>query len=277
MRETQCLKVLMDPSYPIEQKTEELAEYIRWSKAVGKTMGLGVCYSVPSALRQLYEALPEEDGKAQSELEQTLDAIHEYSKHMKAKKSAKKKKLAEGLRSLAPRTPVKIRDRNWIRTVTFLELKRTRFIFEDTDGRRFSTSIEAFVGVADSKDLKLLPEDVRQKRNLVGALVGRSSAHARTEILNSGIEIFEYLLDELNAAIRRIEEAPSGLSGGVFRNSLGIIKKVNPLDKALVKRIPEVVGELAERIGTEKVQKELERYPDTEAKEYLMKTIMKPK
>jgi hypothetical protein len=277
MNEHKCLDILMNPSCSIEQKAEELAAYIHWYKAVGRNMGFGVRYSMPLAFRLLFEALPKGNEKAQSELRSTLDAIRKHSEQVKSKRSDKKKEMAKELRSIPPGTPIKICERGKVKAVTLLEVKRTRFIFEDSDGRRFSISVGAFRGKAEGKKIKRLPEEIREKRELIRALAGRSSARARAEILKSGIGILNCLLDELKAAMQRIDEAPSGLSNGVFRNSLGVVKKVNPYDEALVKQIPKVVSVLAEKNGIERIQKEIEQYPDTDVKKCVIKAITEMK
>jgi hypothetical protein len=89
--------------------------------------------------------------------------------------------------------------------------------------------------------------------------------------------MLDCLLGELKAAMRRIEDAPSGLSSGVFRNSLGVIKKVNPRDEALVKRIPALVAELAKKNGINRVKKLVEQCSNAEVKELVNRAITKTK
>ena len=59
------------------------------------------------------------------------------------------RELAAELRSLARGTPVRIRMASGLKTVTFLEMKRTRFTFEDSDGLCYSVRAEAFVEVSE--------------------------------------------------------------------------------------------------------------------------------
>lgn len=277
MDEHKCLGILMKPSCSIEQKAKELAEYFLWHRALGRNMGFPVSHSMSSAFNLLFEALPKGDKKTRSKLESTLEAIREYSEKVRAENSAKKNKIAKKLCSLLPGTPIRISHSGQLKTVTFLESKRTRFIFEDSDGLRFSIPSDAFMGIATGKKLKRVSENIRCKRELVRALVGHSSTQARKEILDSGIVMLDYLLDELKAAMRRIEKAPSGLSNGVFRNSLGSIKKVNPLDGALVKRIPALIAELAKKNGINRVKKLVEQFSNADVKDLVNKAITKAK
>jgi hypothetical protein len=277
MDEYKCLRILMNPSCPIERKAEELAEYLLWYKALGRNTGVPVSHSMSLAFRLLFESLPKGDKKAKSKLRSTLEAIQEYSEQIRAEKSAKKTEIAKELCTLLPGTPIRISYSGQLKTVTFLEFKRTRFIFEDSDGLRFSIPADAFMGIAAGKKLKRVSENVRYKRELVRALVGHSSAQARKEILNSGIVMLDCLLGELKAAMRRIEDASSGLSSGVFRNSLGVIKKVNPRDEALVKRIPALVAELAKKNGINRVKKLVEQCSNAEVKELVNEAITKAK
>ena len=103
-------------------------------------------------------------------------------------------------------------------------------------------------------------------RDLVREMGGRRSQQAKGEIVKHGAGILKILLDELAAALDRIENAPRGISAGVLGPALGPVKKVNPRDEAIVKRIPKVVGEIAKKTGTEKVRRRIKKYPNAEVR-----------
>ncbi|MBN2270503.1 MAG: ankyrin repeat domain-containing protein [Sedimentisphaerales bacterium] len=57
--------------------------------------------------------------------------------------------LRTEIRLLEQGTPIRIRTSTGPRIVTFLEMKRTRLIFEDSDGVCYSIRAEAFLGIAE--------------------------------------------------------------------------------------------------------------------------------
>jgi serine/threonine protein kinase len=159
------------------------------------------------------------------------------------------------------------------RRVALLDVKRTRLVCEYPDGRRHTVPIGAFVRAAKAEQVTRLPDDVRERRDLIRALVGKSSAWARQEILSAGVAIVPHALDELAAALERIRNAPVGPSRGVFAAYLGQIRKVSPADKALVKRIPEVIREMARRVGESAVRELVERHESASARKRVLDVL----
>jgi hypothetical protein len=80
--------------------------------------------------------------------------------------------------------------------VFLIAIKRTRLIVEYPEGRRYSLPVERFVEVALGEQIARLPEEARERRELVRALAGRSSRAAETSILHRGLDMIGLLLDE---------------------------------------------------------------------------------
>lgn len=83
----------------------------------------------------------------------------------------------------------------------------------------------------------------------------------------------DMLLDELAAAMSGIEHAPVGLSRGVLGSALGPVKKVNPYDQALVKKIPAAISELARQTDRACVFQKVRDYPDKEVVQQVMDAL----
>ena len=73
--------------------------------------------------------------------------------------------------------------------------------------------------------------------------------------------------------MNRIKPAPVGLSRGVFAQALGPVKKINPRDQSLVKRIPGIIAEIASNVGKEKVCAIISKCPNEQVRECCMRAI----
>lgn len=260
MRTEECIKTLLDASVSIEEKLEWLEAYIDWHESLGRNMGIGVVAGRSSGIMELLGALPKEEKDAEQKLRNTLAEIKKYRTQIKQERDAKVKALAARLHSLNPGDAIVISNQSREDLVRFLEMKRTRFICEYPDGRRCSVPVQLFLRVHKGEAPSQLSDEEARKRELVRTLAGRYFEGAREEILKENGEMLPALLAELAAAMQRIENAPVGLSGGVLSGALGPIKKINPRDQALTKRIPSIITEIAVRIGKEKVVKLVEEY-----------------
>ena len=267
-KEKECLDILMDSSSSIEEKTSVLGEFIKRWELIGSRTVLGVRGGRSFACDTLFEALPKNNEKAKQQLGNVIHKIIEYNKQRKKRHDAKARDLSRELQSLNDGAIIIIRNGNRKDCVRLIEVKRLRFICEYPDGRQYSVPVENFVGVSKKSAFEPLPDRIRQLRDLVRNLVGRRSNQAKAEIVKYGVEILNILLDELAATFERIENAPCGISGGVLGAALGPVKKVNPRDEALVKRIPEVIAEIAQKTGTQKVQRRIKSYPNAAVREH---------
>jgi hypothetical protein len=261
-REKKCLDVLLDSSVTLEEKAAHFSDFLAFYEAVGRNTGLGVRSGRVFAYEQLVKALPQADSEARSQLDDVVAEICEHLKKEKRQSDREARALARELRSLKEGTPILILNEDREDLVRLVEVKLTRFVCEYPDGRRYSVPMRNFIRVSSVTAFDTLPEDVRGERELVRALAGSHFEHARDRIVKQGAGVLAILLDELAAALVRIKEAPVGLSGGAFGASLGPVKKVNPRDQALAKRIPKVVAEIAGKTGVEGIKRRIQEHPD---------------
>lgn len=271
--EGDCLNMLLDDSSEIEEKAEVLADFIRAHQALARNMHVSVVHGRAHAFQALYEALPKDDEQARPKLDGVFESMAKYYTKREEERKGRAKDLAKLLRRLQAGTAIVVEHQSRKATVAFVQVKRTRFIFEYPDGRRFSAPLEAFMKVAEGEKLELLTESERERRGLVRALAGRYSREARAEILNRGADMLDALLDELAAAKGRIEDAPVGLSRGVLGSALGPVKKINSHDQALVKQIPAVVSELARHTHRDCVVQKVANYPNDDIRQRLMQGL----
>jgi len=114
------------------------------------------------------------------------------------------------------------------------------------------------------------PEQVAH-RVFIRSLIGKKRSQAWNLIVREGVKIVPALLDELNAALFRIENAPVGFSNGKYGPALGLVKKINPRDRALTKRIPEVMAAIV--IDNEKARELVERHPVDSVRERCLRQV----
>jgi len=82
------------------------------------------------------------------------------------------------------------------------------------------------------------------------------------------------MLDALAAAMQTIKDAPVGFSSSVLGASLGPIKRVNPRDQALVKRIQKLVATIAAQPSAAgAVRSMIANHPDESVKNSLLPTL----
>ena len=268
MEPKECVEILFDSQYTIEEKAKTLSEYFEWSIGIARSVKLGKTTGISAAVHNLREALPEGDKGAFQRLDDVLLRIGEHwAKEKQAHKVELKNKMKE-LRGISSGTCIVIINENREELVYLVETKRTRFVAEYPDGRRYSVSPELFLGVHKGEPPKRLSEDERTKRDIIRGLAGSHYSFVKGGILEKSNEMLPVLLDELKSAIERVENAPAGLSKGTLGSSLGIIKKINPQDEVLIKRIPQVITEIGERMGKESVQRIVDKYPDPKVRDY---------
>jgi len=146
MTEQECLGVLLDSSCPIARKADTLRRYCKdFDGSVGgngsEPVGL-------RAIRSLEQHVPQDARNAFHCI------LYKTLRHRLRRNPGERSQMAEQadrLRSLARGTPVRIRVRGRLKTVTFLEMRRTRFVFEESDGVRYSIPAGAFVEVAEGE------------------------------------------------------------------------------------------------------------------------------
>lgn len=269
MTERECVEILLDSSRPIDQKAEAFSQYMSFHEAVGRNMG-SARLGKEMAVRQLFESLPKDKQTVRQTLIDVLGELVEYGEMRRTERQAGARHIVEKLRSLQPGTPIRVRNEDREERARFVEAKRARFVCEYSDGRRCSVPARFFLGVSKSTLPKALSSAQREQRVLVRALSGRNSNFAREKILKQGVKIVPVLLDELAATFSRIEKAPRGFSHGVFAQTLGLVRKVNSNDRALTKRIPEVVEHIAWGRNKKTVKKLIEKHPHKKVRQYCL-------
>jgi len=267
MRPEKCVETLLDASNTVEKKATALDSYLRWHESIGRNMRVGVYACRAAAARELSKAA--QDGGAEDvekRVRASLNEIAQYKDKRKAERNAGVKARIAELRRLPSGTAIVINNEGNEDVVNLVEVKRTRFICEYEDGRLFNVPAELFIRIHEGTPPIRLTVVERENRELVRALSGRHNSVAREQILTHGSSIVPALLDELEAALTRIENAPVGLSQGALRNAIGPVKKINPRDQALVKRIPVVVKEITTQVGTSAVEKLLDEHRNSEVR-----------
>ncbi len=273
MDEKDCLNTLLDDSSRIEEKAEALAEFIRAHEALARNMHISVVHGRSRAFQALYEALSKDDEQARSKLDGVFESVAEYYRRREEERRGRAKDLARALRQLQAGTAIVVEHHGRKETVALVQMNRTRFIFEYPDGRRFSAPVEAFVEAAEGEKVELLTDAERENRELARALAGRYSAQARAEILDRGAAMLDALLDELAATMKRINDAPVGLSRGVLGSTVGPVKSISPHDQALVKQITAVVCELTRRTPADRVVRKARNYPNHEVSQQILDAL----
>lgn len=266
MNANDCLKHLVMPDSMVAEKTDVLEEYLSFKVAVGRSVGIPKHWAIKLAVDELFQALPDGDNETKSRLMAVLDDVQSYQLKIRDRNDEDSKKKVAVLQSLEPGTPIIIQKGNREEVVFFLELKRTRFICESPDGRKLDVPAGLFGRVHEGKAPARKAGEEVLNGELVRALAGRNYAVARQTILAGGLKYIPALLSELGFALQRIKNAPVGFSQGVFRNCLGPVKKVSPVDEALVKRIPQLVKEFSEGCDAPGVQKMIDAYPDDQVR-----------
>lgn len=276
MKISELADILLSSKHSIAEKAKLFDDHLQWNDAFARNMKLSVHQMRKTAMSELYESLPNKNEKTRQQLDIVLDEIINYYVKQRKASDKKSKAIAMTLHSLEQNTPIIIKNNNREDVVRFIELKRNRFICEYPDGRRYSMPINFFIKQHKGKISSQLPQMEREKRDIVRGLgSSRYFESAKEVILKQGLNIVNILLDELAAAIERIDNAPTGLSRGVLSSCLGNVKKINPCDLALTKRIPQILTEIAKKEGKNKVFKQIERYPCDKVKNYCKKVFCK--
>lgn len=277
MEAQECIRILLSSQYSVKEKAESFGQYIQWHEALTRNMKLKVREGRKYAFRRLFESLRNEDQNAEEKLKSTIKEIGEYWDKEEETLKTDSEVYITKLRSLSPGTPIVIRNENREDIVRFIEMRKTRFICEYQDGRRYSVSARLFVKLHKGETSKPLSEEESQQRDLVRVLGGGGFESAKEEILEKGIELLPVLLDELAASINRVENAPAGITKGVLGSFLGPVKKVNPHDMALIKRVPEIIAEIATRVGENELRRRIEEYPNAKVRDLCYETLSKGK
>lgn len=262
---------LLDPHRPVDEKATLLREHLDWKTVVARGTGIRARHARALAMEALFEAAAEHAGGPQA-LTQVLQEIERFCAARAKKRQQDVKAIGAQLRQLKPGTAIRMCSNGQESTMVFLGMKRTRFVCEDADGQRFSVPADAFAGVVD-EPIQRLSEKQRQQREVVRALAGRSYAAARHQILAGGAQLITACLEELAAALKRIETAPRGISRGIYAESLGVVKKVNPRDLALKDRIPKVLIELAQAGHEKAVVERVRAHADPRVRERVLAAI----
>ena len=275
MNPQECVEILTDQSRRIEEKSAAIADYLQWQSMAAGLMRLPARLGRAAALRYLFDALPKDDPAAHVALKAALEQLKVHAEQRDLARQAETRDLAAQLRSISPGSAIIVREGNRAFVAAFGGLQRTRFIYEFADGLRFSAPVKAFGGIAEGEVVECLPEEMRQRRELVRALAGRGCTQASAQILSHATDLLVPLLDELVAALQRLFGAPGGLSTGAYRDMPGSIRRIRAEDEALVQRIPPMVAELVGSLGLDQVREQVARLRDTRAAELVNKALAK--
>lgn len=247
MRAKQCLDVLLDSEQPIEKKAKCLCGFITWHDALSRNMHMSAEIGRSMAMAELRECLPQDDSAARAELDTAIREVAAFQQDRARQRSARATANATRLYALRPGTAIVIQNESRQDVVRLVEMKRTRLMGEYPDGQRFSIPVSHFIRVHEGSPPSWLSEEQRQQRDLVRALAGPQFMFVTRGILASPENLVPAMLDELAAASDRIRNAPIGMSGGVLFAGLKV-RKVDPSDHRLVKRISQIARECL-RIG----------------------------
>lgn len=261
-----CVEALIDPGKSLQEKLDTLADYLHWHDAVARSMRVGMRFGREVAMSQLFGTLPGRPSEEGEKLRTSLQEIQQYSVRLKEERAADTKSLASQLRSLSPGTSIVIRNGGREEVVQLLEVRRTRFICEFSNGLRYSTPVRCFLRVHDTNVSAPKSQEERKHRELIRMLGGRDFERAKQELVACGADVVSVLLEELDSAMDRVEHAPTGFSTGVLAGSLGLIKKINPHDVCLTKRIPIVITAIAAKTDAKQVRAQIDGYPDEEVR-----------
>lgn len=267
-----CAQKLLDDSLTIDVKTQTLAEYFDWHSRFGTRMKTGVHFSRNLALQQLCEAAQSAYAEGQQRLNCVIKEIMAFADAQKKTREGADKDNCRKLKLLAPGTPIVIARENREEIVFFLEVKRTRFACEFSDGRQFSMPVSSFVQEFVGEMPERLSADERACRDLIRALAGSNSKAAAKEIMRRD-DAIQTLIDEMAAVLSRIEHAPVGISRGLLASALGAARIVNPKDWHLERRIPEVLKAISERGNRKRVLSLVKKCPNLEVRERLLRVI----
>lgn len=252
-----CCDALLDEHGALDDKAQSLSDYLRWHSILGSRMGAGARLGRSVALQELFKEAAGATAHGQQRLKVVLEEIHAHCTGQRAAAQRRAGTVRMQLQSLPLGTPILVKDPHFRTPVAFVAVRRTRFVFEDADGRRFEAPIHAIDRIVEGEPLSLVPEAQREKRELVRGLAGGSFPEAREQLLADGLASLDALVGELEAAFRRVENAPVGMSKGLLTSSLGPGRLVSPLDQALIRRIPGVISELAKEAGPAEVRQRL--------------------
>lgn len=247
---------LLDDSISVSTKAEILGEYVRWFERLYRSVRSGK----RAALNALFVAVQQnsvQDGKEM--LKSVLLEVCDHNRRQKREDDLNVRKKANEMRDLSPNTPIVIKDRGGEKVVRLSEVKRTRFVCEFDDGLEYSVPVSFFVRVHDGEMAPRPASKDVERRALIRELAGKHHAAASDVLISNGIVVIHSLLDEFAAADERVKNAPVGLHDGLM--NLGMVKKINPRDQALTKRIPPIISEIAARGNDEAVMKMVQNHP----------------
>jgi hypothetical protein len=282
----QCVRALLCPAFDVKEKagyfTDWLDEYERkwrmlwersWWTNVPPRWKHHARESAESNLFTVLEGMAGYHPSATDDLRIALNDIDGYLRERQRAHAAGVQEDIDRLRALPPGTAVVI-DRIGIdEVVRVVEVKRTGFVGEYLDGRRYRVPAEAFLRVHDGPVPLWLSDDERERREVIRKLGGGQFAVVKAGLLAQGVACLPSLLDELSAAIDRVTNAPSGPAGGRLGPYLGIITKTNTHDQALVKRIPRVVMDIAESADFEVLLELLIAHPDDKVRSVMNRVL----
>ncbi|MGD0088304.1 MAG: hypothetical protein ABSE73_00095 [Planctomycetota bacterium] len=267
MDTTTCLATLFDQALSIEQKARYLIDYLDWHARLG---GAG-SFGKEVAVRALFDSLP-----SRKEKQQLAAVLAEFNKHCDQQRHAQRAQARASiarLNDVPVGTWIVVKNGSREDVVCLIEVRRTRFICEFPDGRRATAPTQVFVRVHDGAPPVRLPNKERQQRELVRGLAGKDPMGATEDIFEQGPEILAILLEELGAAMDRVDKAPVGMNRGVNRDSVPFGKKVNQIDRTLVKRIPKVVALMARSYD---IWQQIAQYPNPRVQEKCRATMGGP-
>jgi len=145
MRPEECAEVLLDELVSLEDKADAIGTYLEHYTVWGKEVGMGARNGRAYGMKRLFEVARELDWNADKNLHHIVGQLAKLAKKKRQAWNEEKRTIAKNLRGIAPGTPIVIRDRGRERSAKFIEVKRTRFLCEYPDGKRYSVPVQLFV------------------------------------------------------------------------------------------------------------------------------------
>ncbi|MCQ3920624.1 MAG: hypothetical protein DPW13_06670 [Planctomycetes bacterium] len=134
----------MDPKRTVDEKLEAIRKRFMAWKAVSRSMGIPVRHAWDMTMKAVSGTVSKRE---QGTFKRALLSIKARASEQRRQDVKQEKESIARLRALPPGTRIKIKDGDTVEEVIFIEAKRSRFIAEFHDGRRFSVPASMLVEI----------------------------------------------------------------------------------------------------------------------------------
>ena len=140
MDANKCVDLLLNNEVKTSEKADYVFKYLDYHASIlSSRIGLSRRKSRASAIRGLFDTLPEDQKII------LIDIFNEIKTFTSQKRKAQAQETAKNLKGLKEGDSIVINNGYDEDVVVFLELKRTRFLCEYPDGRKFSVPVGLFI------------------------------------------------------------------------------------------------------------------------------------